>query len=324
MDKPLSQETQSQIRTLCESIAQRDQLGVDAQEELCGHIEDKVIAFLDGKEALSEADALLLAIEHFGHRPTQSPFDRELSMPRSIAALAVFTLFSGAIAKSTCLIAGLPFSLLLNPKDLWIASIAASAFYNVTTCVLVFLFLLHGRKDGRLNVLQRLELARTWQVIVFVVGLAVFTWSLLPSLVWEWYDRNTVSAFALSAHAIGLYIIRGSTAVTMCVFWMVWCGSNQNYARTAIVAIAWAVMLIVHGVFLKLIGATALVVAGNELRQNTSLFESASGLHMSFSGLSPAHVQFIPVITVVAITACFSYVLYSVVRILHQRIPRLA
>ena len=41
MDKPLTPETQSQIRALCESIAQRDQLGEDVQEELRGHIEDR-------------------------------------------------------------------------------------------------------------------------------------------------------------------------------------------------------------------------------------------------------------------------------------------
>ena len=67
MGRSLSVELESQIRALCESIAQRDQLGEDVQEELRGHIEDKVLGYLDGKEALTEEDALLLAREHFGN-----------------------------------------------------------------------------------------------------------------------------------------------------------------------------------------------------------------------------------------------------------------
>ncbi|MBM3290361.1 MAG: hypothetical protein FJY92_09440 [Candidatus Hydrogenedentes bacterium] len=67
MDKPLTPETQLQIHALRDSIAQRDQLGEEVAEELCGHIEDKVIAYLEGQEALTEADALLLAREHFGN-----------------------------------------------------------------------------------------------------------------------------------------------------------------------------------------------------------------------------------------------------------------
>lgn len=66
MDRPLSQTMQSKIRALCEEIAQRDELDDDIQDELCGHIEDKMLGYLVGKEAVTEDDALLLAAEHFG------------------------------------------------------------------------------------------------------------------------------------------------------------------------------------------------------------------------------------------------------------------
>lgn len=52
MVRQLSFSTQSQIDALCELIARRELLGEDVQEELRGHIEDKVVACLDGKEGV--------------------------------------------------------------------------------------------------------------------------------------------------------------------------------------------------------------------------------------------------------------------------------
>ena len=43
MNRTLSNQTESEIREICETIARRDQLGEDVQEALRGHIEDKVI-----------------------------------------------------------------------------------------------------------------------------------------------------------------------------------------------------------------------------------------------------------------------------------------
>lgn len=42
---PLSLDICTKIDALCESIAQRDQLGEDIQQELRGHIEDKILAY---------------------------------------------------------------------------------------------------------------------------------------------------------------------------------------------------------------------------------------------------------------------------------------
>jgi hypothetical protein len=106
MNKPLSLETQSQIRALCESIAQRDQLGEDVQEELRGHIEDKVSAYLAGYEELSEADAFLLARGHFGKPATLKnllqtthPHQTALHFFRRIAIAIAATLAAQVVAK---------------------------------------------------------------------------------------------------------------------------------------------------------------------------------------------------------------------------------
>ncbi len=99
MDEELTPETQSRIRALCESIARRDQLGEDVQEELRGHIEDKMLGYLAGKEAVTEDDALLLAAEHFG----DSSNVRNLRLhgtggKRNVKYLAACLLTVGALA----------------------------------------------------------------------------------------------------------------------------------------------------------------------------------------------------------------------------------
>ena len=66
MDNSLTPETQQRIRSLCGEIAVAHDIDPGLREELCGHVEDKMLAYLSGEEAVSEADALLLAREHFG------------------------------------------------------------------------------------------------------------------------------------------------------------------------------------------------------------------------------------------------------------------
>jgi len=68
MDNPLTSETLQRISALCGEIAVAHDIDPELREELRGHIEDKTLGYLCGEEAVSEADALLLAREHFGDR----------------------------------------------------------------------------------------------------------------------------------------------------------------------------------------------------------------------------------------------------------------
>jgi hypothetical protein len=61
-------DTQAQIQQLVEEIAGCHHLAADLREELRIHIEDKIQAYLNGEELLTDQDALLLAREHFGNR----------------------------------------------------------------------------------------------------------------------------------------------------------------------------------------------------------------------------------------------------------------
>jgi len=62
----LDPETRELLQGLCRQITVAHELDPEIQEELYGHMEDKLLAYLSGEERLSEADALVLVREHFG------------------------------------------------------------------------------------------------------------------------------------------------------------------------------------------------------------------------------------------------------------------
>jgi len=66
MDDRLGQDTNEAIQELCKKISVAHNLDVEIQEELQGHMEDKLIAYLNGEEELDEKDAFILVREHFG------------------------------------------------------------------------------------------------------------------------------------------------------------------------------------------------------------------------------------------------------------------
>ena len=68
MDNSISPEMEERMRALCDDIASAEDLNSDLHDELYTHIEEKVLGYLSGEEMLSEADAYLLAKEHFGDR----------------------------------------------------------------------------------------------------------------------------------------------------------------------------------------------------------------------------------------------------------------
>jgi len=54
------------MRALCKKISVAHDLDQEIQDELYGHMEDKLLAYLNGEEPVTEDDALILVREHFG------------------------------------------------------------------------------------------------------------------------------------------------------------------------------------------------------------------------------------------------------------------
>ena len=62
----LGPDTNEKMRALCKKISVAHDLDAEIQEELYSHMEDKLLGYLEGEEALAEEDAFILVREHFG------------------------------------------------------------------------------------------------------------------------------------------------------------------------------------------------------------------------------------------------------------------
>jgi len=66
MTEQLNADTQDRMRNLCKQISVAHDLDAEIQDELYGHMEDKLFAYLSGEETVTEDDAFILVREHFG------------------------------------------------------------------------------------------------------------------------------------------------------------------------------------------------------------------------------------------------------------------
>jgi diadenosine tetraphosphatase ApaH/serine/threonine PP2A family protein phosphatase len=66
MADPISAAAAQKIKALCAKVAVAHGLDEPIRHELCGHMEDELLAYLTGRRPVSEADALILVEKHFG------------------------------------------------------------------------------------------------------------------------------------------------------------------------------------------------------------------------------------------------------------------
>ncbi len=66
MEKQLNHAAREKARDLARKITVAHDLDPEIQEELYGHIEDKLLAYKSGEEQISDEDAFILVREHFG------------------------------------------------------------------------------------------------------------------------------------------------------------------------------------------------------------------------------------------------------------------
>jgi hypothetical protein len=67
MIKSISPQIQAEICTLCDQISVDHSLDSEIRDELLGHMEDKLLSYMNGDERLTEQDAFILVREHFGN-----------------------------------------------------------------------------------------------------------------------------------------------------------------------------------------------------------------------------------------------------------------
>ncbi len=66
MSSDINPQIQAEICSFCNRISADYLLDAEIREELRGHMEDKLVAYMNGDERLSEQDAFILVREHFG------------------------------------------------------------------------------------------------------------------------------------------------------------------------------------------------------------------------------------------------------------------
>jgi hypothetical protein len=98
LESGLKPDTSKKIQALCKKISVAHNLDSEIQEELYGHMEDRLHAYLDGEEALEEEDAFILVREHFGDATAvkgllQNVHAKEASasLARRLAAVVIAT-----------------------------------------------------------------------------------------------------------------------------------------------------------------------------------------------------------------------------------------
>jgi len=107
MSVNLSDETRAKITALLNEISVAHNLDGEIREELAGHIEDKLIAYLEGEVKLSEDDAFVLVREHFGNPAVIRELYRDVEavwpkpgFMRRIGAMATASLGAGIVYSS--------------------------------------------------------------------------------------------------------------------------------------------------------------------------------------------------------------------------------
>ncbi len=112
MESNINDDTKQKARDLARKITVAHDLDPEIQEELYGHIEDKLLAYKSGEERISDEDAFILVREHFGDaKVLRSMFAdvheaaATLALGRLIGAACVITL---AVAW-LCKLLALPF-----------------------------------------------------------------------------------------------------------------------------------------------------------------------------------------------------------------------
>lgn len=101
------------LRALCRQITVAEEIDPEIQEELLTHMEDKLRAYLNGSEQVTEEDAFILVREHFGdpavvkallqHTHVQ---ESNLSLGRRLVAISAVSMVCTAILKISTVMCG--------------------------------------------------------------------------------------------------------------------------------------------------------------------------------------------------------------------------
>jgi len=260
MKMQLNHAAREKARELARKITVAHDLDPEIQEELYGHIEDKLLAYTSGEERISDEDAFILVREHFG----------DAKMLRSMFAEvheAAATLALGRLIGAACVI---------TLAVTWLCTLLALPFQGLALYLLE-----HGATDGAVMPPVAFLLYHAMvPVLPIGVALAFVHWrKCLEAGKRPWFYRwskwdflrcgailftaipftpsfELVPFHALSPDlaafeptdtqaAIGAWMIQCS----LCVAWLWWCGAELRRPSTAMYCVGgWMALHVAMGV----------------------------------------------------------------------------
>ncbi len=260
MDQSLNENIKCKARDLARKITVAHDLDPEIQEELYGHIEDKLLAYMSGEERISDEDAFILVREHFGDAKVLRSMFAEVHE-------AAATLALGRVIGAACVI---------TLAVTWLRTLLALPFQGLALYLLE-----HGATDGAvIPPVAFLLFHAMVPVLPLGVAAAFIYWrKRLESGKRPWFYRwskwdflrcgailfaaipftpsfelvpfHTLSpdlaAFAPTETqaAIGAWMIQCG----LCVAWLWWCGADLRRPSTAMYCVGgWMALYVAMGV----------------------------------------------------------------------------
>jgi|GEM_PF-1418298 len=237
MAESLNSNTQEQMRALCRKISVAHDLDPEIQEELYGHIEDKLHAYLTGEEPLTEEDAFILVREHFGDPAVLKGLLQDVhahavhvTLARRIAAAVVATvglsvaanLLRFPIALFLVIWAAKTGSAIRYAEGAYVYSASLIAAAAILLCVILYRWHRKLDRDERPWFLRWRPLS-----IAALIALFVVLNRLIPRVMPE-HDVFTVKVGEASKYVLALMTVAGVLSrlivpVVTPLAWLWWC-----------------------------------------------------------------------------------------------------
>jgi hypothetical protein len=198
------------IHDLCDELAAKHGLDAGTRDELCGHLEDKLLGYLGGNVRVSEDDALILVRAHFGdadriasqlghETPSAGRTKREQWVRRAILATALVSLlvFPALVLVVQC------------------ANLGATRGILATMLGFVLLAII----EVGLYLASRADIRRLWQRLIAACAL-------IPPILLIWrfltFGINTVTFFTIEQPLFNIYVAIAATAFVslVCHVWL--------------------------------------------------------------------------------------------------------
>ena len=286
MAESLSAKMQEQMRALCRKISVAHDLDPEIQEELYGHMEDKLHAYLTGEEPLTEEDAFVLVREHFGDPAVLKGLLQDVhahavnvTLARRIAAAVVAS--TGFMILWTLLLTSVMSALFMFVAEngsfgvpQWMMPIGSvSALVGAAVLLLMVL----RRWQRQLDTGHRPWFLR-WPAGSIVALIAVVF--LLQKIV-PFPDVDALMTMEAGPFLAVLFLVLGALSyVLQCLAWLWWCDRPPRQSRA-----------LVYGFFAWLV--TCVLWAGIpplQLFVSEGVVEPASGARSSLS-LAQGHLS---------------------------------